>query len=86
MDKIPDEVELSEEYDSFEDVVQEVIRGSAEAQGLNEEMLETIPITAIDEAVMPEAIENDRQISQETWDNMRSLIRSEVSARGYTIS
>lgn len=86
MNKIPEEIELTEEFDSLEDIVHTVIQNSAEAQELNKDTLETIPITAIDEGVMPYAIKNDREISQESWNNMRERIRSAVSARGYTIS
>lgn len=82
MSDLPDEVELAEEYDSFEDIVHEIVNIS----GIQEDSDENISITVIDDEVMPEAIENGMHISQETWDNTREVITEELSDRGYTVS
>lgn len=86
MSELPNELELSEGYDSLGDIVREVVEVSIEEQGVDENMLEEIPITVIDDEVMPDAIENGTQFSQDTWDETRDIIRNELSSRGYTIS
>lgn len=82
---IPDDVTLTDGYNSVEDIATHVIEGSAEAQDCTTEELEEIPITAIDEVEMSKAIENDDEISQESWDYMRRAIKVEVEHRGYNI-
>lgn len=83
---IPKDVKLAKGYDSVEDIADQVIENSADAQGCTTDELEVIPITAIDEAEMPEAIENADSISQDSWDSMRDLIRSEVASNGYNVN
>lgn len=82
---IPDEVELADEYETVEDIAEAVIEKSAEAQDVSKDGLDTIIINAIDEAEMPLAIENSDEISQESWDRMRYLIKREVQAKGYRV-
>lgn len=77
---LPDEVVLSDGYNSVRDIAEKVVEKTAEAQDVPVEELETVPVTAIDEAEMPEAIENSKEVSQETWDLIRSLVQSEVNA------
>lgn len=83
---IPDDIILADGYDSVEDIATQVINNSAKAQDCNKDELEIIPITAIDEAEMPTAIENADDISQNSWDTMRDLIKGEVQSQGYDVS
>lgn len=84
--EIPEDVTLAEEYNSVEDIAQSVIEYSAEAQNVSQAELDIIPITAIDEAEMPRAIENPDDISQNSWDRMRDLIKGTVESKGFSVN
>lgn len=86
MSEIPEDVELAEGYDSITDIAEQVIENSAEAQNVSVDDLDSVPITAIDEAEMPKAIENDKDISQASWDRMRDLISGAVELEGVTVN
>jgi hypothetical protein len=81
------DIELSDSYDSVEDIATSVIEKTKEAQNCSKEELKdkSIPVSAIDEAEMPLAIENDAEISQEKWDTLRSQIAAEIQSRGYIV-
>lgn len=80
-----DSIEFSEGYSSVNDIAEAVIENTAKAQGVETDSLEQIPITAIDEAEMPKAIENDSEINQELWDKIRTQIRATIEEKGYVV-
>ena len=83
---LPDDVQLAEGYRSIADIAENVIENSADAQDCTAEELSIVPITAIDEVEMSNAIANSDTVSQESWDMMREYISSEVASRGYKVN
>lgn len=80
-----DSVTLADEYESVEDIAEQVIEGVAEVVGMSPGEIEEIPVTAIDEVEMPRAVANDGELSQEEWDMLRRRIRFAVEDQGYQV-